>query len=150
MRRHETRSSSTESPFFFFPRAHTNTRTHTHEHTRVPDSTGRSFVPSTRLDSAKRSEVKCGVPPIHPSYHHSIFPGTRARPDYDYHYHNHKRRVMTRRLIASGVASAVGSTHSGSRARVVYCVFIFYTTLFIHIKNTTTTRARNTSSSTGI
>ena len=134
--------------FFLSARAHEHTNTHTRTHAR--SGFNRSFprLDSTRLGEAKRSEVRR---PTHPS----ITPSFRGRAripddDYDYHYH-HKRRVMTRRSIASGVASAVGSTHTQeSRARVVYCVFIFYTTLFIHIKNTTTTRARNTSSSTYI
>ena len=130
--------------FSLSARAHTNTHTRTHARSGFNRSFVRS-LDSTRLGEAKRSEVRR---PTHPS----ITPSFRGRariPDH-YHYYHNKRRVMNRRSIASGVASAVGSTHSGSRARVVYCVFIFYTTLFIHIKNTTTTRARNTSSSTYI
>ena len=123
---------------FFSFRARTHE--HTHEHTRVPDSTGR-FVSFPRLDSTRRSEAKRSEVrrPTHPS----ITPSFRGRAripddDYDYHYY-HKRRVMTRRLIASGVASAVGNTHTHtlreSRARVVYCVFyILYHTVYTYKK----------------
>jgi len=137
MRRHETRSSSTESPFFLFPRAHTNTRTHTHEHTRVPDSTGRSFVPSTRLDSAKRSEVKCGVPPIHPS----ITPSFRGRGAYTRPLPLLPQQTTSHDSPIDRIGCRVRRrehththTQGVARACCVLCIYILYHTVYTYKK----------------
>ena len=121
--------------FFLSARAHEHTNTHTRTHAR--SGFNRSFprLDSTRLGEAKRSEVRR---PTHPS----ITPSFRGRAripddDYDYHYYHNKRRVMTRRSIASGVASAVGehTLTQESRARIVYCVFyILYHTVYTYKK----------------